>query len=439
MRAACLLVLLLMGCGAPRRPPVVPATQVELEELQAAWFVRGERTNGDRLAFLLDRYGFLDRAALVDAELESADARERASERLSCLHFFDPPVGGGTPIQFRPERSLEEAQAWVREWPADPCGLLTLAVRLEQEGRRVEADPVYARAYQAYRHTPGGESPPRMPQHHDTDPERAVAVWLAAHPLDIPALRRRFSTWEAPVDIRPAFSDGQVLVHLRQVAAGGPGWFIHTERIGPAGPVVVDERWVPTLAFRTDAPSMAVERVALSGIEPEGRRWREERRSVEEAVLPGVEPVWPKEKTPPTRIRWRLAFQPPDRLTGTVEAVGPVPRAGALEAALAALAPRAEVAAVERTPGGYRAWISVPSRLAVLSDAVVRALSGTDTGEVAVDLRWPGGFHPAPAWSSVIGVESPGRLARRLGHEPDPAPAGLEFQAVEGGDGADLR
>ncbi|MEZ4465353.1 MAG: hypothetical protein R3F43_12975 [bacterium] len=113
-------------------------------------------------------------------------------------------------------------------------------------------------------------------------------------------------------------------------------------------------------------------------------------------------------------------------------------RAGALEAALAALAPRAEVAAVERTPGGYRAWISVPSRLAVLSDAVVRALSGTDTG------RWRStsagrGFHPAPAWSSVIGVESPGRLARRLGHEPDPAPAGLEFQAVEGGDGADLR
>ncbi|MEZ4465354.1 MAG: hypothetical protein R3F43_12980 [bacterium] len=147
MRAACLLVLLLMGLRRPAAPARGAGHPGRAGGAAGRVVRAGRADERDRLAFLLDRYGFLDRAALVDAELESADAREARVRTPVLLALLRPTRRRhADPVCTR--ALLEEAQAWVREWPADPCGLLTwrYAWSRRAEERR------WPRALVAYRH-----------------------------------------------------------------------------------------------------------------------------------------------------------------------------------------------------------------------------------------------------------------------------------------------
>ncbi|MCB9548396.1 MAG: hypothetical protein H6706_21520 [Myxococcales bacterium] len=440
MRLRWLCLIALAGCGSPRRPPVVPPARLELEALQAAWFVRGERGEGDRLAWLLDRHGFPDRAAVVDAALATPAAARRQAVRAWCHAGGPRPAAGegrgdeAAWLAASPAEAAAAATAWARAWPDDVCAQVALATSLDAS--TVAGRSRIAAAWARVRATEPAN--PHLPA-----PTRRMAPWsdryAEAFRLDEATLRAGFAQWSPPVDVRPRFEAGPVYVYVRHVAEAAAGGFaIRTERVGLVGRTAVTRSWAPTLAFSTDAPARRVEVVFLGTAElqvdpgaPEPDGWKGVQSAVLEAVLPGPAPAWRAERPGPARVRWRLRLVPPATLVGSVEAPGPAPRAADLEAVL----PGARVQQVERRGRGFRATLTAPRDAALFTDDVARAVAGRDEGEVLVEVAGLRGFHAGPAWSSVRDAEVQARW--RLG--AGSAPGRLDEAPGEGRDGTDLR
>lgn len=408
LRALRLIVLALLGCATPHRPPTTPVARIEMERLAQRHFLAGTATDAERktLARLLDLHGRGAEAALLDAPEDPAHA-ERA-------WFADSPgltAPFATPALARAGLPLATAR-----YPDDPRAIRTLWLLAHAAG----LDPHFLEGLASRWRADWPASTEAVvaatisraliaPKAETTD----LAEWARTHPLDLDAIRAAAARWRVPADL----AVGPRWAALRVLAVWRAGAFdvlsTHVPRHGPITTTrhrarhvaTATDRVVHQLAVRVWGPKVVPREGAPTPVAASGG-WTASAVGIParrmDAWAPAAGPRWARvdgaRETQQALLHWHLTPRG-DGWRGTLVGRGLTPTFDGLLGLHRGLT----VTAVRRLPqqgarSGWRASVIFdgPPRRSLLDDAQIEALGGpiamrtlADAAGRLEDLRLP--------------------------------------------------